>query len=216
MKLEVADKIQEFFQKYPKREYSKGQILIQAGEEPTGIFYLEAGRVNQYDISAAGTEAVVNVFQPPAFFPMSWAINRTPNLYFFEAAADVVARQVPAADVVAFVQREPDVLFDLLSRVYKGSDGLLRRLAHLMAGDARTRLLFEIILAAYRFGKTDGDGSIHLPFREGELAKHSGLARETVNRMIQGFKANGLVEVGNGGLRIPDITKLEAELGADL
>ena len=216
MVTQVTEKVRLFFEKYPVREFSKQQILIQAGEEPAGVFYLVAGRVNQYDISVSGAEVVVNVFQPPAFFPMSWAINKAPNLYFFEAAVDVVVHQAPAADVVEFLRREPDVLFDLLSRVYRGSDGLLRRLAHLMGGDAKSRLLFEIVIAAYRFGKPDDKGVTHLPFKEGELAKHSGLARETVNRLIQGFKADGLVEVGGNGLTIPDVAKLEAQLGTAL
>lgn len=216
MRTEIADKIQAFFSKYPEREFARQQILVQAGEDPAGIFYLVAGRINQYDISPNGAEVIVNTFQPPAFFPMSWAINKTPNQYFFEAVTDVVVRQAPAEDAVEFLRREPDVLFDLLSRVYKGADGLLRRLAHLMGGDAKSRLLFEILNAAYRFGKTDKDGAVHVPLKEGDLAKHSGMARETVNRMIQGFKAAGLVEVTKTGLVLPNIARIEAELGSDL
>ncbi len=213
---EIATKTRVFFEQYPERKFPKGHVIVQAGEEPAGIFYLLQGRVNQYDISPAGIEVVVNVFQPPAFFSMSWAINRAPNQYFFESAVDVVARVAPADEVVAFVRSEPDVLFDLLSRVYKGTDRLLRRQAHLMGGDAKTRLLYEIVSAGYRFGKQDQSGAVHVAIKEGDLAKHTGLARETVNRVIQGLKASGLVVVTKGGLLIPDLKSLESKLGSEL
>lgn len=216
MQSDVAAKIQQFFERYPEREFYKQQIIVQAGEQPDGIYYLVEGRVNQYDISPRGSEVVVNIFKPPAFFPVSWAVNKVPNRYFFEAGTDVVARVAPAEDVVEFLKSEPDVLFDLLSRVYKGTDGLLRRMAHLMGGDARSRLLFEVLNVAYRFGIPDKTGAVLVPLKEGELAKHTGLARETVSRGVQNLKAIGLLEVTKTGLVLPDIKKLEAELGADL
>ena len=214
--IDVKQKIGDFFGQYPEKKLVKQQIIVRPGEDPSGVYYLVSGRVSQYDISPSGTEVVVNVFKPGAFFPMSWAINRTPNQYFFEASNDAVVRVAPADDAVDFLHREPEVLYDLLSRVYRGSDGLLRRLAHLMGGGARSRLLFEILNAAYRFGEPDDDGAVKILLKEGDLARHSGLARETVNRLIKGFKDAGLVEVRRGVLIVPDTRKLEAELGSAL
>src|SRR3954471_21801939 len=80
----LAEKIHQYFSKYPKRTYPKGQFLIFADEDPEYIFYMLSGRVRKYDISYRGDEVVVNVFKPPAFFPMSWAVNGTHNLFFFK------------------------------------------------------------------------------------------------------------------------------------
>jgi len=142
MPSQVANKIERFFSNYPLKHYRKGELLILADEDPKHIFHLTTGQVREYDISEKGDEIVVNVFKPPAFFPMSWAINKTPNRYFFEAAADVTARLAPPDEALAFLKTNPDVMFDLLSRLYIGSNGLLRRMAHLMGGSARSRLIF--------------------------------------------------------------------------
>lgn len=214
--MDIAEKVREFFAAYPKIEFAKGQIVVHAGEEPEGVLYLVEGRVNQYDIAANGNEVVVNVFKPPAFFPMSWAINRTPNQYFLKAATRVVAHRAPADEAVAFLRREPEVAFDLLSRVYRGTDGLLRRMAHIMGGDARSRLIFEIVTAAYRFSQDDPDDAWRIPLREGELATQTGLTRETVNRVIRDLKAEGLVQVTAAKLVVPDIARLQDELGTEL
>lgn len=72
MNEEVAARIHEFFSAYPVRKYAKGHIITHAGDDPEGVLHLTDGKVRQYDISARGDEIVVNVFQPPAFFPLSW------------------------------------------------------------------------------------------------------------------------------------------------
>lgn len=212
----IAQKVQDFFAAYPVRTFEKGQIMVQAEEDPAGVFYLLSGRVNQYDISPAGLNIVVNVFKPGAFFPMSWAMNHTVNHYFFEAAETVRLHQAPPEEAVQFLRANPDVLFDLLARVYRGMDGVLRRTAHLMGGDAKSRLLFELLNAAYRFGEVREDGTVFVPLNEGDLARQSGLARETVNRTMQQLKQRELVRVGHRGTVIASIAKLEDLLGTGL
>ena len=213
---DVSRKITNFFTSYPLRTFDKRETLVRVEAELPGVFYLVEGRVSQYDITPSGNEVVVNVFKPNAFFPMSTAINGTPNHYFFEANTKVTAHVAPAADAVQFLKDNPDVTFDLLSRVYRGVDGVLRRMAHLMGGDSKSRLVFELLNAAYRFGEAQPDGAILVGLKEGDLARHSGLARETVNRVLQSLKATGLVEVNRNGITIKDLQKLEGMLGAAL
>jgi CRP-like cAMP-binding protein len=83
MTLPVTKKVEQFFSRYPLKQYDKGEILILADEDPKYIYNLVEGHVREYDISYRGDEIVVNVFKPPAFFPMSWPIAKTPNRYFF-------------------------------------------------------------------------------------------------------------------------------------
>lgn len=173
----IEKKIEHYFSKYPARTFERKDILVQAGSNPPGVFYITTGRVLQYDISPAGNTVIVNVFKPPAFFPMSWAINQGDNSYFFEAATKVVAHIAPAPDVVTFLQGNPDVLFDLLARVYRGTDGVLRRMAHLMGGSAKNRLIFELINSGLRFGEPLQGNEVLIALTESDLARQSGLAR---------------------------------------
>lgn len=213
---DTSEKIARFFTSYPLRTFDKRQLMIHGEDSLPGVFYIIEGRVSQYDITPSGNEVVVNVFKPHAFFPMSWAINATPNHYFFEASTKVVAHVAPAADAVQFLKDNPDVTFDLLSRVYRGVDGVLRRMAHLMGGDAKSRLLFELLNTAYRFGEQQKDGSVFVALKEGDLARYSGLARETVNRCMQDLKTTGAVSVTHSGITIKDTRQLESMLGATL
>ncbi|HZM64203.1 MAG TPA: Crp/Fnr family transcriptional regulator [Candidatus Saccharimonadales bacterium] len=213
---DTQQKIAAFFEAYPLKSFDERQIIIRAGEDPQNILYVVEGRISQYDITPTGNEMVVNVFKPGAFFPMSSAINNTPNGYFFEASTAVTTRVAPAADVIQFIKDNPDVLFDLLARVYRGVDGVLRRMAHLMGGDAKSRLLFELLNASYRFGQPQPNGEVTIALTETALARHSGLARETINRTLKDLKTAGLIEVSQEGIVVKDPKRLAATLGDKL
>lgn len=215
MDSDVAHKIEDFFSQYALQKHKKGQILIHAGDEPPCIFHLTEGKVKQYDLSYRGDEVVLNVFKPPAFFPMSYAINKIPNSYFYEADSDLVLRKAPINDVLKFIRSNPDVLYDLLSRVYRGADGLLGRMAHLMASTAKSRVMYELIIECRRFGNHSSSGYL-VSLNESDIGARAGLSRETVSREMQKLKTDGLIVVSNKHVTVPDLDKLEASLGKDL
>lgn len=216
MSQDIANKVNDFFTKYKLQYLKKGHVLIQGGKDPDGVYYIVGGQIRQYDISPSGDELVINMFKPPAFIPMSWAINRTPNTYFYEAFTNIVVRKAPADDVVQFLRDNPDVTFDLLARVYKGLDGVLARMDRIMQNSARTRLLFELAISAVRFGKPSEDGSYMLALHETELAARAGLTRETVNREIKKLKSEGAVDVTSHGIRVLKLDSIKEEIALDM
>lgn len=214
MNPEVSTKIADFFEQYPLRSYKKGQILIHADDDPECVMQLVSGKVKQYDLTYRGEEVVLNVYKPPAFFPMTYAINRTPNEYFYEADSDLELRKAPFDEVTRFIQDNPDVLYDLLGRLYRGTDGLLRRMSHLMASTAKNRVINELIIECRRFGQ-ETDGGYVLSLNESDIGARAGLSRETVSREMSKLKSEELLSVINKQINIPDIEKLEHALGKD-
>ncbi|HSX05855.1 MAG TPA: Crp/Fnr family transcriptional regulator [Candidatus Saccharimonadales bacterium] len=216
MRQEIADKVDHFFGTYPQRSYPKGQILVFADENPEHIFYLVKGRVRKYDVSYRGDEMIVNVFKSPSFFPMSWAIDRIPNRYFYKTEAPTLLHIVPAEDALQFIKDNPDVMLDLLARVYRGTEGLLGRMIHLMSGTAKSRLVYELILECRRFSNQEESGSYRLSATEIDLAARSGLSRETVSREMHKLKAHGWVSIEKANIVVTDMPALERSLGTVL
>lgn len=207
--MQVKQKVESFFGKYPTKMFKKGEILIFAGDAPSNIFSLLAGNVRQYDVAANGDEVVMNIFKPPAFFPMNYVINRRPNDYIYDATTNVSAHVAPLDEVLSFVRNNSDVTFDLLSRVYNGIDGVLRRQFYLMSSNASDRLLYELVLCCRRFGDPKPDNSYLVKLTETELAARVGLSRETVSRRLQTLKKEGLVRTKVDGLLVTDIAAIE-------
>ena len=216
MTTDISDKIDEYFSKYPKRSYPKNQIIIFGGENPDYIFYIAHGKVRKYDISYRGDEVVVNLFKSPAFFPMSWAINKSDNKYFYKTETDAVLHAVPVEDALQFLKDNPDVMLDLLSRLYKGMNGMLGRMVHLMSGTATSRLVYEIIIECRRFGKERSKGCYLLETTEGDLAARSGLSRETISREMKRLKENKYIRIDKHGILINDLSSLEKTLGSEI
>jgi CRP/FNR family transcriptional regulator, cyclic AMP receptor protein len=211
----VAEKVDKQFGKYPSRVYPKGQILIFANEDPEYIFYITKGRVIKYDISYRGDEVVVNIFKAPAFFPMSWAINRLPNKYFYKADEITEVHTISVDEALIFLRENPDVMYDLLARIYQGMEGMLSRLVQLMSGTAKSRLVQELIIECRRFGEKQADGSCKLTISEQSLAARVGLSRETVSREIRKLKDRGLVHLQKHHIIINNVSALEAILATE-
>lgn len=216
MATDLHHKIDTFFSAYPKRHYPKGHILVFADESPEHIFYITQGQVRKYDVSYRGDEVIINIFKPPSFFPMSWALNHTPNRYFYKTETEVKLHIVPADDAADFLRQNPDVTLDLLARLYHGLEGVYGRLVHLMSGTARSRLLYELIIECRRFGQKNDDGSCLLKASETDLAARSGMSRETISREVRKLKDKGWVTLDRQGMIVKDVAQLEQALGGEV
>lgn len=216
MDAKVFEKVDEFFQKYPHRSYPKNQIILFGGEPVKEVFYIASGQICQYDVSYRGDEIILNIFHEPAFFPMSIAINGGDNPYFYKAEADSSLYVAPSQDVVTFLKANPDVLYNLLSRLYRGVDGVLGRVVGLMSGTARSRLIYELIIESRRFGEEAAANVFLLSLHEKDLAARSGLSRETVSRELKKLKDQHLIESQVGQIKINNMNKLENLLGREV
>ncbi len=205
--------LDDFFSQYPVKQYNKGQLLIYAHEDPSGVFYLESGSVRKYDIGHEGDEVVLNVFTSKIFFPISWAINKTPNGYFFEAATPIEVRRAPVDAFNAFLHANPSIVFSLLKKVYKGLEDAQHRTVLLMDGDAHDRLLFELFIEARRSGQMQSDGSCVINVSLADLAQRAGLTRETISRELgKIIQSHELISRQNRSLVISDLRALKEQL----
>ena len=209
----IITKLDSFFSKYPSKEFKKGDIIIQAGKSPTGIFYIESGIVRRYYLSEEGTEITLNLYKPHTFLPMSWAISDVPNTHFYEAMEQISARFAPREQVLEFLHQEPDVVFDLLKRVYIGMEGLWGHIQSLTSGNSYIKLIASLIILAKRFGKEDADSLVvSLKLSETDLANYAGMSRETASRELQKLKKEGAVTFQKGILTIHNMELLQQQI----
>lgn len=208
----IKQKLETFFSQFKHLTFKKGEILIRADDEPAGIFYLKSGVIRQYSISKEGEEQTLTIYKPISYFPMMWAINGTENAYYFEALTEVETYRAPKDIVVEFIKKEPDVLFDLTSRIYSGMHGLLSRMEYLLFSSAYNKILFTLINNANRFGEKQTNGEIYIHMTHKDIAAFSGLTKETISREIKKLEEKGLVKNQNQLLIIQSITTLEDEL----
>ncbi len=216
MDIQSVREINRFFEDYPVFKFEKGQIIIHPDIEPQGVYQLIEGQISEYDITLKGEEVVVNILKPAVFFPISWAINQSNNQFFYQARTLVRVRLAPAQDVTKFLQLNPEVTYDLLRNVYTNINGLRRQLAHVLGGNSRSRVLYELIALCHEIGELKSSGSYALNLHEEDFARMAGLSRETVSRELVKLKKMNLVTINHKNIIVNNLPEIELELGANL
>lgn len=204
---------EEFYSQFQVRHYKQGEMLIRADDDPQGIFCLTKGYVRQYTISKTGTELTLHILQPTAYFPMVWAINGTPNVYYFEALTPVEIGRAPRDQVVNFIKNKPELIFTLMSELLEDYAESLTRIEHLVFSDAYRRVISVLLYIAKHFGKTQGDRVlVKHRFTHQNIATLVGIARETASLEMVKLSKKKLVFYIDHSMKFSSIKKLEQEL----
>src|SRR5664280_1611661 len=149
-----------FYKQFTVRNYKKGEMLIRADDDPQGIFCLTKGYVRQYTISKTGLELTLHILKPISYFPMVWAVNGTPNVYYFEALTEVEVGRAPRDQVVSFIKDKPTIIFALMSELLEDYAETLTRVEHLVFSDAYRRVISVLLYIANHFGEETKRGII--------------------------------------------------------
>lgn len=213
MNTDKTKEFEKFYKQFQVRNYKKGEMLIRADDDPQGIFYLTKGYVRQYTISKSGVELTLHVLQPISYFPMVWAINGTPNVYYFEALTPVEVGRAPRDEVVDFIKDKPTVIFELMSELLEDYAESLKRVEHLVFSDAYRRVISVLLYIAKHFGEKDSKSIIvRHRFTQQDIATLVGVARETASNELVKLEKKGLVKYIDHSMLFEDIEKLSSEL----
>jgi CRP/FNR family transcriptional regulator len=207
----LLDKLQSFSTKFSFRQYAKGETILNAEEDPPGIFYLQEGFVRFYSLSPEGKELTLNIFKPGSFFPMTWAVAERPNVYFFEAITAAKLRLIPKNKLLEFLQNEPELLFQFTQRILIGLDGLLTRMEYLLFGNASQRVTSVLLMSARRFGQEEKNGEVKIdfPLTHQSIANLAGLTRESTSLEMKKLENTGLISSKNRRITLIKPEKLK-------
>jgi len=206
-----------FYKQFVVRNYKKGETLIRADDDPQGIFCLTKGYVRQYTISKTGFELTLHILKPLSYFPMIWAINGAPNIYFYEALTPVEVGRAPKDEVINFIKDKPAIIFELMSELLEDYAETLTRIEHLVFSDAYRRVISILLYIAKHFGEENKNGVIvRHRFTQQDIATLVGVARETASLEIAKLEKKGLVKYIEHSMIFKNISKLELELVSDL
>lgn len=212
MRAQELHLVTNFFNTYPVRRYKKGQIFVLAGEQSEYVYFLLRGHVKIYDISYRGDEIILHIYAAPALFPISHAVLNTKNHYIYEAESDVTVKRSLIEPFQTFIRSSPLLTWATLRDLYTQIQQLYRKEVLLVAGDARSRLLYELVTECEEFGVSIQKDTYKIDIREREIGARIGMSRETVSREAKKLERRGLINLEYMAITIPSLTRLKAEL----
>lgn len=203
-----------FFQKYTRMKYKKGEVILRAEDTPQGVFYLKKGYIRQYMVAESGAMLMLHIFKPNSFFPMTWALNDTANIYYYEAMTAVEVWRAPREAVKEFMHEYPAVVYNLAQRLLLGIVGLRRRMEYLVMDNAYDKTLLLLLYLAQNLGDKEGAGVVlPVPVTHREISAWIGTTRETASLQVETLKKRGLISYRKRQMVIPSLKNLEKELG---
>lgn len=213
MKEEIFIQLENFFKTYNFLSFKKGETIINAEESPVGVYFLKKGYARLNSISPDGQELTLNIFKPGSYFSMMWAIAEIPNNYYFQAMTDIEVYQAPKDPTIEFLKENPEILFELTSRILVGLAGTLGTMESLLFGKANNKIASVLLTCVKRFGKKteNGQSLINLPLTHQDIANLAGLTRETTSLEMEKLVSKGLIDNRHKSIIIRDYERLEDE-----
>lgn len=205
----IQKKVDNFFSRFERKIYKKGETIISPDEAYHKAFYIKSGYVRNYSISAEGIEITLHIFTPGSYFPMMSVLSDVPNRYYYDSLIDTEIIEAPKDKVIQFLKSNPDILLDLTTRLLKGLDKLSLRIEYLALETAHKRLASALVFLARHFGekKTKEVYLKHI-FTHRDIAAFAGISRETTSREMEKLRQNGVLSIIKQRIVIHDSEKL--------
>lgn len=198
-----------FFKKFGQKSFLKEETILKPTDKK--IFFLTNGAVGMFSVSGENSQITLNIYKQHSIFPMPLVFDLE-NKYTFDSITRVEGYFAPKKDFKMFLNKNPDILFDLVKRIYLGFDGFFTQLEALLLGDAFCRVTTSIIIYTRRFGqKNDSIITFDWQLTHKQIASQTGLARESVTKEIKKLQEKGLIGYSGKKLFIYDLGKLEEE-----
>lgn len=190
--------------KLPVTTMPVGIHLVYPGDPTDTCYIIVGGKVRQYDVRENGNEVTLNVYGKGAVINLYWVFYGGESNHFFQVIEEAEIASVPTEKLKKEFERNHALTLDALSRLVRGIDGILERLAAHGSNDAALRILTELRIEALRFGEKSEDG-VKVVISPSELAARTGMARETVSRSVKHLEEKGQLKRVRGGYVCIDV-----------
>jgi CRP/FNR family transcriptional regulator, cyclic AMP receptor protein len=195
--------------------YPKGAILFVEGQEPRGVFILCTGRVKLYGAAANGKSVIFRIADAGEIIGLPSTLSDKPYEVTAEVLEPTQANFIHRNAFLGFLRQHGDAALkvaEMLSHIYYATCQEIRYLG--LAASAVEKFARFLLDLKPPKGAIDGPERRTLTLTHEEIAETIGTSRETVSRLITGFKRKRLIELQGSTLLLTNKKALEELVGA--
>lgn len=191
-------------------EIRRGQRIYLQGDPSDHIFLLKAGVV-RISTATDHDETILALLYPGDLFGELAIVDDSPRDHIATAHEDVVLCALSRDFVLRMATETPALGYQITKVMGLRLRRFRTRIEELLCKSAHERIAHTLLDLAADYGVPDS-GGVLIPLRlnQADLGNLVGLARETVNIVLQDFRQRGLVEAGRRDIRITDPARLRA------
>jgi CRP-like cAMP-binding protein len=190
------------------RSHPANQVILLENDWGSSVYFILNGWVKIRTYNLDGKEVTLNILGKGELFGEMAPLDEVPRSTDVITLAPTVIGNMPSQDFVNLLNTEPQSGIRLAKLMARRLRQVNRRL-RLRESDSTSRVADILLFLADGQGKKSLKGTEipNLPHRE--LSSLSGLARETVTRVLSKLEKKGLIERDRDILCIPDTHALE-------
>ncbi|MGD1906046.1 MAG: Crp/Fnr family transcriptional regulator [Leptolyngbyaceae cyanobacterium] len=190
------------------RRHPANQVILLENDWGSSVYFILDGWVKIRTYNLDGKEVTLNILGKGELFGEMAPLDEVPRSTDVMTLAPTVIGNLPAQDFVHLINNEPTAGIRLAKLMARRLRQVNRRL-RLRESDSTSRVTDILLFLADGQGKQGGDGVEipNLPHRE--LSSLSGLARETVTRVLNKLEKKGLLTRDREIMCIHDLAALE-------
>ncbi|PZR60420.1 MAG: hypothetical protein DLM53_12235 [Candidatus Eremiobacter antarcticus] len=195
------------------RRFAKHAVLVHEGDAGDALFVVVKGNVAVTRLSNEGKESILSILKEGDFFGEMGVLDSSPRSATIKALGDVEVALLWRKDFLDLLGRSAQMSLRLvltLSTRLRATNQAIQAASY---QDIRTRLASLLMNLEKNFGEpVDGGTRLTLRLTNQEMANMIGTTRETVNRMLNRFWDEKLIDMRTANVVITDHDKLHAIL----
>lgn len=191
------------------RSVPAGTVIFRKLDSGDHIFVVHMGQVKFGSHDSEGREITFNLVGPGEVFGEMAFADRGPRTADAVAAAPTELLVLARRDLVPFLLSEPQVMLQMMSAIAERARWISDNFEDAVFLNLPQRLAKRLLFLSLHFGLDTEQGrrlTVSLPHRE--LANHMNVTRESINRLIQKWRSDGVLEERRGIIVIKDMRKL--------
>jgi CRP-like cAMP-binding protein len=193
------------------RTHLANQVILLENDWGSSVYFILEGWVKIRTYNADGKEVTLNILGKGELFGEMAALEQVPRSTDVITLTPTDMGNMPARDFVHLIHTEPLAGVRLSSLMARRLRQVNRRL-RCRESDSMSRLADTLLFLAEGQGIHGQTGTFIPKLPHKELSSFSGLARETVTRVLKKLENKGLILRNQQTISIPDLQALERQI----
>ena len=193
---------------YESEQLSKKTHVYQEGKRSKYLYYLKTGKVKAYRLHEDGKDYITNLYSAGDFMGYLPLLEDSSYKDSASVLEDAEIVLIPKEEFLSLVYSDEGIARKFIKIVAQNVQDKEDRLLSLAYSSLRKRVARALIDIYSKFGEEDPSGQ-SLDISRDDIAHYVGTATESLIRTLSDFKAEKLLEIKEGKIRIQDINKLK-------
>lgn len=186
----------------------KGEAFFRSGEIVPYVAMIRSGALWAERTSPEGRNYVQVVMGPGFFGHFEWAIGNSRSRYDVRAVVDAEVFVIPTSVIKEALSASRQFSEKYMELMVK-SHAMLEEYSFVVSVYDKTQKLAWVLSVMADGHRGLSHPIINIPITQLQIAENMGLTRQTINKSMQYFSEQGIVQVGKSNVTVLDVRRLK-------